>query len=670
MPRAITTAALQGEDLLLLTGGSIARAVDITAAVLEDPGSVSAQHSAAATAALSSGGTWTAGSAWGGDAQTAAIIVLCDLTSPDALLPHGSDAPLEKLSAQYASGMAQLTKALLRSKVLLRIAGVLNVWLQQALHSIDRFGVEVGGSEWTDPAHLSTLCAVNLCISIAGITATHTAKFRSHLVQESKFIDTVVVPYARVLAAWLQWAHDRTAAAETMPSDMEDAAVVTEAAEVLAEGLQALGQALKLLVWCSFRTKSVRGMIRDSPCLAALMKNTAVLESPSVLALACKLVVNCDALKGTADSSSSAVQALLHPVQARVEAMAAGDRATLACRVQNPSAEAPVVFGGNDTFHAFRFLFELPTEDAAARVLNRVASAAHVHALPSVNGPGTLSPLKAGAADSSESDDDTPARSLAAQAYKEEVDKVDPDAFPEEDTAVPGLTATSIFQKFGNAAPAAGLSAIPLMPEPSSDSNDDAPGAGEGKCSEAPAPVSPSPAAAPAFEESSFSVASPEDSGAHVDTSAAVMRPLSRALQRTSHVAPPSPMRSRGGGMGALPMLNPAGVSLVGGGAAAAATKEPSKRGKAERAERRARREQRRRKRTVPTEHLCAITGQPLEDPVRLHTDGSGGRVYERSALLEQLASQGKSTAAGAIVVAEDIAQQLQQEQLARLLQR
>ncbi len=67
--------------------------------------------------------------------------------------------------------------------------------------------MEVGGTEWADPAHLSTLCAVNLCISIASVTATHTAKFHSHLVQESKFIETVVVPYASVLAAWLQWAH-------------------------------------------------------------------------------------------------------------------------------------------------------------------------------------------------------------------------------------------------------------------------------------------------------------------------------------------------------------------------------------------------------------------------------------------------------------------------------
>ncbi len=55
--------------------------------------------------------------------------MLCDLTSPEALLPKGSDAPLARLSAQYATSMAQLTQALLRSNVLKRIAGVLHVWL-------------------------------------------------------------------------------------------------------------------------------------------------------------------------------------------------------------------------------------------------------------------------------------------------------------------------------------------------------------------------------------------------------------------------------------------------------------------------------------------------------------------------------------------------------------
>ena len=677
----------------MLTGGSIARAVDITAAVLEDPGSVSAQHSAAASAALSSGATWTAGSSWGGDAQTAAIIVLCDLTSPAALLPSGTDTPLASLSAQYAASMGQLTQALLRSKVLTRIAGVLHVWLKQALQSIHRFGVEVGGSEWTDPAHVSTLCAVNLCISIASVTATHTAKFRSHLVQESNFIGAVVVPYAQVLAAWLQWAHERTAAAaqDSSAGDVEDAAVVAEAAEVLAEGLQAMGQTLRLLVWCSFRTKSVRASIRDSPCLGALMQNTAVHASPSVLALACKLAVNCDALKGIGgDVSSAGAKALLLPVQQCVEAMGPHDKASLGRRVQVPSAEAPVLFGGNDTFHAFRFLFELPTEVGAAKAMGRAAGVtAHVAALPSVNGPGTLSPLKSAAVDS-ESDDDVPARSLVAlsdadEAYRQQVAAADPDAFPEEDTAVPGLTATSIFQQFGNAAPAAGLSAIPLMPEPESDSDQGSDQPATCTVQEGKAPHSPSPAAAGSGSDSDdaagFGAAPTSVHVAAAPALAVPPRPVSRALQRTAHSAAPlSPVRSRGtaSGLGALPALPAAGVSLVGGGgggggAAAGTQPQASKAAAAAaRREKRERRERRhaRKRRAAPPQHLCAITGQPLEDPVRLYAEGSGGRVYERSALLEQLQAQGGGTPAGAIVVAEDIAQQLQQEQLARLLAR
>ncbi len=672
----------QGEDLLMLTGGSIARAVDITAAVLEDPGSVSAHHSAASTAALSAGDTWSAGASWGGDAQTAAIIVLCDLTSPAALLPHGSDASLAKLSSQYATGMGTLTKSLLRTKVLIRIAGVLNVWLQQALSSIDRFGVEVGGMDWADPAHLSTLCSVNLCISIASITATHTAKFRSHLVQESNFLQSVVIPYVRVLAAWIQWAHDRTIAAQSGTDDAEDAHTAAEAAEVLVEGLQALNQSLRLLVWCSFRTKAARAIIPASPCLACLMENSAVLEAPAVLALACKLAVNCDVLKATSDNhSSNTREALLSPVLASVDRMAPLDKASLGRKVQAPSAEAPVVFGGNDTFDAFRFLFELPTEDSAAKVLNRVASAAHVAALPSVNGPGTLSPLKPGAAGSdSDSEPELGARSLATEeAYKAEVDAVDPDAFPTEDNTVPGLTATSIFQKFGNAAPAAGLSAIPLMPEPGSDSDEAeqkqehaaaAPADSHGALS----PASHNSAAEESFDESSFGVvptASGVGGSAPAVSTTQPIRPLSRALQRTSHALPMSPVRARGGALGALPALNPAGTSLVGGGGAAG-TPPPSKphRSKAERAERRRKKELRRRKRAAAPQHLCAITGQPLEDPVRLHSEGSGGQVYERSALLDKLAADGKRAAAGEIVVAEDIAQLLQQEQLARLLAR
>ncbi|CAE7789105.1 unnamed protein product, partial [Symbiodinium sp. KB8] len=357
-----TDTGVHGRDLLSLTGQSIARAVDITAAVLQDPGSVSPSHSAGAAAALKAGAVWSDDVRVGGDAQTAAIIVLCDFTSPEALLPPGSDASLETLAAGYAKGMSALVASILRTRVLVRVAGLSGVWLHQALDSLQRFGAfSAGAEDWAEPAHLSTLCAVTLCNNILSVTASHTHKFRSHLVGDSAFFPKVIVPYLQLLLAWLDWSVSHK------DGGAEEAVL---AQEVLEEGLMALRQAAALAVWCTFRSGPARECAIRSGVPTAFSANAAVQGHPLSLALAVKLLVNCDAL-GASDGQqvSSTVQA----VRGALTALSPEQRKVFSHRLLSASAAEPVAMGGNTTFEHMKFAFEIsehaPTIGAGASAL-------------------------------------------------------------------------------------------------------------------------------------------------------------------------------------------------------------------------------------------------------------------------------------------------------------
>ena len=576
--------------------------MDITAAVLQDPGSVSPSHSAGAAAALKAGAVWSDDVRVGGDAQTAAIIVLCDFTSPEALLPPGTDASLETLAAGYAKGMSALVASILRTRVLVRVAGLSGVWLHQALDSLQRFGAfSAGAEDWAEPAHLSTLCAVTLCNNILSVTASHTHKFRSHLVGDSAFFPKVIVPYLQLLLAWLDWSVSHK------DGGAEEAVL---AQEVLEEGLMALRQAAALAVWCTFRSGPARECAIRSGVPTAFSANAAVQGHPLSLALAVKLLVNCDAL-GASDGQqvSSTVQA----VRGALTALSPEQRKVFSHRLLSASAAEPVAMGGNTTFEHMKFAFEIsehaPTIGAGASALQPP-----VEVPTSLLGSGQDSETAADAAPPSD----------------------DPDAFPSPSGGkVAALTATSVLQRFSGGAPAAGLSAVRLVPEFAEEAEADDERAGQPPLSApqpaplAPVPSSPAAQGAPVRQSvPAAAAAAPRAIG--LARAPHHVRPLSRALRRTRHAPSGSPLQK---------------AKLPGLASGHSAPEEPPQAG-----------------------FTCALTGLHLEVPVRLKAEGGSGPVYEREALEEHLNKNGRSAEVQDIVPAPDVQAQMQQSQVRRLL--